>query len=54
MLQAFIEKGDFCWHCHTGIFAYPMQVALKEQTPDFWGEPSANIPLIIVMIDLKR
>lgn len=43
MLQAFMEKGDFCWHCHTGIFAYPMQVALKEQVPlIFWGEPSAE------------
>jgi len=43
MLQAFLEKGDFCWHCHTGIFAYPMQVALKEQVPlIFWGEPSAE------------
>ena len=43
MLQSFIEKGDFCWHCHTGIFAYPMQVAIKEKTPLlFWGEPSAE------------
>ena len=43
MLQAFLEKGDFCWHCHTGIFAYPMQVALKEEVPlIFWGEPSAE------------
>ncbi|WP_413295643.1 N-acetyl sugar amidotransferase [Synechococcus sp. MIT S9452] len=43
MLQAFLEKGDFCWHCHTGIYAYPMQVALKEQVPlIFWGEPSAE------------
>ena len=43
MLQAFLEKGDFCWHCHTGIFAYPMQVALKERVPlIFWGEPSAE------------
>ncbi len=43
MLEAFLEKGDFCWHCHTGIFAYPMQVALKEQVPlIFWGEPSAE------------
>jgi hypothetical protein len=47
MLQAFLEKGDFCWHCHTGIFAYPMQVALKEQVPlIFWGEPSAEDMLI--------
>ncbi len=43
MLQAFLEKGDFCWHCHTGIFAYPMQVALKYQVPlVLWGEPSAE------------
>lgn len=43
MLQAFLEKGDFCWHCHTGIFAYPMWVAIKEQVPlIFWGEPSAE------------
>jgi N-acetyl sugar amidotransferase len=43
MLQSFLEKGDFCWHCHTGIFAYPMQVALRHNVPlIFWGEPSAE------------
>ena len=43
MLQSFLEKGDFCWHCHTGIFSYPMHVALKEKVPlIFWGEPSAE------------
>ena len=43
MLQSLLEKGDFCWHCHTGIFAYPMQVAIKEKVPLlFWGEPSAE------------
>ncbi len=43
MLESLIRKGDFCWHCHTGIFAYPMQVALKEQVPlIFWGEPSSQ------------
>ncbi len=43
MLQSLLEKGDFCWHCHTGIFAYPMQVAIKEKVPlIFWGEPSAE------------
>ena len=20
MLKSFLDKGDFCWHCHTGIF----------------------------------
>lgn len=43
MLQSFLEKGDFCWHCHTGIFSYPMWVALKYNVPlIFWGEPSAE------------
>lgn len=43
MLQAFLEKGDFCWHCHTGIFSYPMWVALRYNIPlIFWGEPSAE------------
>jgi N-acetyl sugar amidotransferase len=43
MLQAFLEKGDFCWHCHTGIFSYPMRVAIEKKVPlIFWGEPSAE------------
>lgn len=43
MLQSFLEKGDFCWHCHTGIFSYPMQIAIKYKVPlIFWGEPSAE------------
>lgn len=43
MLQSFLEKGDFCWHCHTGIFAYPMWCAIRHQVPlVFWGEPSAE------------
>ena len=43
MLQAFLEKGDFCWHCHTGIFSYPMWVAIRYNIPlIFWGEPSAE------------
>src|SRR5438128_6315307 len=28
MLEGLIRRGDFCWHCHTGVYAYPMQVAL--------------------------
>lgn len=43
MLQAFLEKGDFCWHCHSGIFSYPMWVAIRYNVPlIFWGEPSAE------------
>ena len=43
MLQSFLEKGDFCWHCHTGIFSYPMWVAIEKKIPlIFWGEPSSE------------
>ncbi len=43
MLQSFLEKGDFCWHCHSGIFAYPMWVAIQLNVPlIMWGEPSAE------------
>lgn len=43
MLQSFLEKGDFCWHCHAGIFSYPMWVANHYNIPlVFWGEPSAE------------
>lgn len=43
MLEALERKGDFCWHCHTGIFSYPMQVAVRFEVPLlFWGEPSAE------------
>jgi N-acetyl sugar amidotransferase len=43
MLESLLRKGDFCWHCHTGIFAYPMQLAVKFNIPlVVWGEPSAE------------
>ena len=43
MLQSFLEKGDFCWHCHTGIFSYPMWVAIRYNVPlVMWGEPSSE------------
>lgn len=43
MKESFIRKGDFCWHCHTGIFSYPMHVAIKFNVPlIFWGEPSSE------------
>ena len=43
MREALIRKGDFCWHCHTGIFSYPMHIATKFNVPlVFWGEPSSE------------
>ena len=26
MLESFRRKTDFCWHCHTGIYSYPLRV----------------------------
>ncbi len=43
MLESFKRKGDFCWHCHSGVFAYPMQIAVKFNVPlIIWGESSAE------------
>ncbi len=43
MYESLKRKGDFCWHCHTGIFAYPMWVALKFDVPlVIWGESGAE------------
>ena len=43
MLEALIRKGDFCWHCHTGIFSYPLRVALMYKVPlVFYGESTAE------------
>jgi len=31
--------GDMNWHCHAGIFTYPMQIAIKYNIPlVFWGD----------------
>jgi N-acetyl sugar amidotransferase len=43
MLESLRRKGDFCWHCHTGIFAFPMQMAIRFQTPlVIWGQGSTE------------
>jgi N-acetyl sugar amidotransferase len=43
MFEALHRRGDFCWHCHTGIFAYPVWVALEKKVPlIIWGEPSSE------------
>jgi N-acetyl sugar amidotransferase len=44
MLESFKRKTDFCWHCHSGIYTYPLRVAVKYRIPlIFWGEPLAEI-----------
>lgn len=35
--------GDSCWHCHAGVGAYPLQVALMYEIPlIIWGESVAE------------
>ena len=44
MLESFKRKGDFCWHCHTGIYSFPIRVAVKFNVPlVIYGEPLAEM-----------
>lgn len=44
MLESFKRKGDFCWHCHTGIYSFPVRMAIALKVPlIFWGEPQSEI-----------
>ena len=39
MREALERKGDSCWHCHTGVYSFPMHIALRFQIPlIIWGE----------------
>ena len=43
MLESFIRRGDFCWHCHVGINALPINTAIEKNISlVFYGEPSAE------------
>jgi N-acetyl sugar amidotransferase len=43
MLESLKRKGDFCWHCHCGVFAYPMSMSVKLNIPlIIWGESVAE------------
>ncbi|MEK7218310.1 MAG: N-acetyl sugar amidotransferase, partial [Patescibacteria group bacterium] len=43
MRIALERKGDILWYQHTGIFSYPMQIAVKYKVPlVIWGEPSSE------------
>src|SRR3990167_8491695 len=35
--------GDACWHCHAGVGAFPLQIAVKFEIPlIIWGESIAE------------
>ena len=55
MLEALIRKGDFCWHCHAGVFAYPMTMAVKFQIPlVIWGEGGGEYEGYFKFADLEE
>lgn len=36
--------GDACWHCHAGVGAFPLQIAIKFNIPLIvWGESTAEL-----------
>ena len=43
MLESLIRRGDFCWHCHVGVSALPINIAIEKKIPlIFFGEPSSE------------
>lgn len=55
MLESLIRKGDFCWHCHAGVFAYPMQIAVKFNIPlVIWGEGGGEYEGYFKFDDLEQ
>jgi len=41
--QSLYKIGDACWHCHAGVGAFPLQIAVKYKIPLLiWGESIAE------------
>lgn len=41
--QSLYKIGDSCWHCHAGVGAFPLQIAVKYRIPLLiWGESIAE------------
>lgn len=37
--ESLLKIGDSCWHCHAGVGAFPLQIAVKYRIPLLiWGE----------------
>ncbi len=42
--QSLSKIGDSCWHCHSGVGAFPLQIAVKYRIPLLiWGESLADM-----------
>ncbi len=43
MIESLVRRGDFCWHCHVGIAAHPINIAIEKNIPlIFYGETSSE------------
>lgn len=43
MFESLFRRGDFCWHCHVGVNAFPIRIAIEKNIPLLiYGEPSAE------------
>ncbi len=41
--KSLVKIGDSCWHCHAGVGAFPLQVAVRWRIPLLiWGESIAE------------
>lgn len=41
--KSLVMIGDACWHCHAGVGAFPLQIAVKYNIPlVVWGESAAE------------
>ena len=55
MIESLIRKGDFCWHCHAGVFSYPMQIAVKFEIPLIvWGEGGGEYEAYFKFADIEE
>ena len=54
MLESLYRRGDFCWHCHVGIIAFPVKIAIKKIPLILYGEPSAEYSSFYSYDDLEE
>lgn len=55
MKESLKDTGDFCWHCHTGVFANTMRLAVKFGIPlVIWGESPAEYRAYVSFEELEE
>ncbi len=55
MFESFNRKTDFCWHCHCGIYSFPVRMAIKIGVPlIIWGEPNAEMTAYYTYDELEE